>query len=496
MTSAASRRSDSFAAEMVTMARDSGFHAPRAGSSAPTSAETPSWDGAPAAGSYDPAAVDWEGLRGRLEGTLLRPDDVGFDDARKGFNPLHDDHVPAAVAQCASAADVAEAVVAAGGRVPLAARSGGHSYVGYSAPPDGLVVDLRRMSQVDATGDGSVTVGAGAPLRSVYSAVGQANRCLPAGSCFTVGIAGVTLGGGIGVLQRKFGLTCDHLTAAEAVTAGGRVLTATAAATPDLFWALRGGGGGNLSIVTSFTFATDPAPALTVFVLTFPEGKVTEILTAWQPWIAGAPREMWANFKISGGNPPSCRVAGCFVGPSTACYPLLDDLILRAGVVPTGRNIQDRDYFNGMRFFSGKPLRESFVASSRILTTPTPDPQALTRLLTGRTGTSLIFDPLGGAVADTVTAQTAFPHRDAFATAQIYASATMASEPDVTRNVAEIVAGLGALGIGGGYVNYIDPNLPDWPTAYYGPNLHRLRSIAHDYDPDHLFDFPQSLHHA
>ncbi|WP_431987163.1 FAD-binding oxidoreductase [Streptomyces griseoflavus] len=477
------------------MARGPVFHAPRAGSPAPAHAATSS-DGAPADRRHDPAAVDWEGLRGRLEGTLLRPDDVGFDDARKGFNPLHDDRVPAAVAQCASAADVAEAVVAAGGRVPLAARSGGHSYVGYSAPPDGMVIDLRRMSHVAAAEDGSVSAGAGAPLRTVYSVVGQADRCLPAGSCSTVGIAGVTLGGGIGVLQRKFGLTCDHLTAMEAVTADGRVLTVTASATPDLFWALRGGGGGNLAIVTHFIFATDPAPALTVFVLTFPAGRVTEILTAWQSWIAAAPRDMWANLRISGGSPPTCRIAGCFVGPSTTCHPLLDDLVLRAGVVPTGRTVQDRDYFSGMRFFAGKPLRESFVASSRILTTPTSDPQAVTNLFTGRTGITLIVDPLGGAVADTVTAQTAFPHREAFATAQIYASATPASEADVTHKVADVVAGLGALGIGGGYVNYIDPDLPDWPAAYYGPNLRRLRSIAQDYDPDRVFDFPQSLHHT
>lgn len=149
-----------------------------------------------------------------------------------------------------------------------------------------------------------------------------------------------------------------------------------------------------------------------------------------------------------------------------------------------------------MRFFSGKPDRESFVASSRILDAPAADPSAVVALLTGRSGMALILDALGGAVADVGAQQTAFPHRGAFATAQIYAAATAASEGEVTRGVGEVVAGLASQGIGGGYVNYIDPDLPDWPKAYYGPNLARLRSVAHDYDPDKVFDFPQALTQA
>ncbi|MFF1542341.1 FAD-binding oxidoreductase [Streptomyces sp. NPDC058291] len=460
------------------MARESTFH--------PSRAAQPTTDSSG-------AQVDWQDLSRRLHGALLRPGNPGFEDARKLFNPLHDDHVPAAVVQCESALDVSNAVLVAANRVPLAARSGGHSYPGYSAPHGGLVVDMRRMSAVSVQAEGTVTVGAGATLRDLYSALGQANRCVPAGSCFTVGVAGVTLGGGIGVLQRKFGLTCDHLLTAEIVTADGRRLTASAARTPDLFWGLRGGGGGNFGIVTEFTFSTDPAPALTVFVVGFPAGKVTEVLSAWQPWIASAPRELWANLNIAGGDPPGCRVAGCFVGPSSACGPLLDDLVSRCGVLPARRTLQDRDFFNAMRFFAGRPDRESFVASSRVLSAPASDPAAVTTLLTGRAGLALILDPLGGAVADVDVQQTAFPHRKAFATAQVYATATAASEVETAQSVAEVVAGLAALGIGGGYINYIDPALPEWPESYYGPNLGRLRSIAHDYDPDKVFDFAQGL---
>ncbi|MFG2291116.1 FAD-binding oxidoreductase [Streptomyces sp. NPDC048595] len=475
------------------MARNHLFHAPRAGTQARKAEETTTWTAARTAAVA--ANVDWAGLRQRMRGALLRPGDPGFEDARKLFNPLNDDRVPAAVAQCESVSDVREAVLTAAHRVPLAARSGGHSYVGYSAPHGGLTLDLRRMSAVNVRADGTATIGAGATLRDVYTALGQAGRCVPGGSCFTVGIAGVALGGGIGVLQRKFGLTCDHLVGAEIVTADGRSLTVSASRAPDLFWALRGGGGGNFGVVTQFTFQTDPAPALTIFKLGFPENKVPPVLTAWQPWIKEAPRELWANCNISGGTKPSCAVVGCFVGPSTACHPLLDDLIARCGVVPTKR-VEDRDYFKAMRFFSGKSERESFVASSRVLSAPAANPGAVVDLLTGRAGMSLILDPLGGAVADVGAQQTAFPHRGAFATAQIYAAATAASEAEVTHSVGEVVAKLASLGMGGGYVNYIDPALPDWPAAYYGPNLDRLRSIARDYDPDEVFGFPQALTRA
>ncbi|MDT0345735.1 FAD-dependent oxidoreductase [Streptomyces litchfieldiae] len=432
-----------------------------------------------------------------MRGDLLRPGDGGFDMARELFNPLTDDRVPAAVARCASVSDVREAVLAAGGRVPVAARGGGHSYVGYSAPPQGLAVDLRLMSGVEVLADGSAVIGAGAVLGDVYRGLAQANRCLPGGTCPTVGIAGLTLGGGIGVLQRKFGLTCDHLTAVEIVMADGTVRTVSETSSPDLFWALRGGGGGNFGIVTSFVFTTDAAPAPTVFRLRFPAGRVPQVLSGWQPWISSAPRALWANLNISGSDTaPKCSVSGCYVGPGSDCAPLLDDLERRCGVRPDSRSMQEGSYLDAMGFFSGNTGRQSFVASSRVLGRPTDDPAALVRTMEGRRGIALILDPLGGAITDVPPGGTAFPHRTAFATAQIYASATAATEAEVTRKVGEVVAGLGALGVGGGYVNYIDPALPDWAAAYYGAGLERLRSVARACDPHGVFAFPQGLTRA
>ncbi|MFC4055697.1 FAD-binding oxidoreductase [Actinomadura syzygii] len=445
--------------------------------------------------AFSGTGVDWDALRRRMRGKLLRPGDPGFDDARKLFNTLTDDHIPAAVAQCATVNDVREAVSAARTRIPVAARGGGHSYVGYSAPPGGLVIDMRRLSTVDVHKDGTASIGSGAVLEDVYRKLAAAKRCLPAGSCFSVGIAGLALGGGLGVLQRSLGLTCDRLVAAEIVTADAAVRTATADQDPDLFWALRGGGGGNLGVVTKFTFSTVPAPALTVFVLKFPAGEVRtrKVLTAWQQWISAASRKMWASLIIDSGDTPKCRVAGCFVGRGSACNPLLDDLVSRSGVTPDTRKVLERDYFQAMKFLAGGTGRETFVASSRILDAPVADPKALVALLTGRKGIALILDPLGGAVADLGVHDTAFPYRKAFATAQIYAGTTASNQAKARRNVAEVVAKMGAQGIGKGHVNYIDPALPDWPNAYYGSNLNKLRTVAHTYDPDKVFDFAQGL---
>jgi hypothetical protein len=435
---------------------------------------------------------DWTALRGKLSGKLALPGESGFTTSAHGFNTLFDGHKPAAVATCSTPEDVQACVQAGATRLPIAAKSGGHSYAGYSTPDGGLVVDVSGMSQIDVQGD-QVVIGAGARLSDVYAALSRAGRCLPAGSCPTVGIAGLTLGGGIGVLARKYGLTCDHLVSAQIVTADGELRTASADSDPDLFWALRGGGGGNFGIVTSFTFATDPAPRVTVFSLHFPSGSAAKVVGAWQQWIADAQPELWSNLTVSGGSGTPCKVGGCFVGTSSDLAPLLDDLVDKAGVSPSSRTSSAKSYLAAMQYFSGSSERQTFVASSRILSKPLADPSALTSLMSGHKGIDLLIDGLGGAVAKPAPADTAFWHRTALASIQVYSPATDESRDDATKAVAEIVAGLAAVGADGGYVNYLDPALPDWMTAYYGDNATRLRQVAKKYDPGKVFGFAQAI---
>ncbi|MFJ7906707.1 FAD-binding oxidoreductase [Kitasatospora sp. NPDC096204] len=456
------------------------------------------------------APPDWRSLRDRLGTRLVLPADPGYGTARLGYNTLNDGQRPAAVAQCVSADDVRACLdVARGHGIPIAARSGGHGYLGYGIPAQGLVIDLRRMADVVVRPDGTAEVGAGARLIEVYTALAQAGRLLPGGSCPTVGISGLALGGGIGVLTRAYGLTCDRLAAAELVTADSRLLTASPAVEPDLYWALRGGGGGNFGVVTRFTFATAPAPGLTVFVLGFPAGSVTQVLGAWQQWVAGAPPELWATCQISGGTPPGCRIVGCYVGDPGGANPLIDHLVTAAGTAPSSRTVSPEDYLGAMNFMAGcshdtlaqcHPTweggvlpRAGFVAVSRMLGPAALDPAKVTALMAGRTGVSLLFDSLGGAVGALAAGATAFPHRDSLAGAQVYAGATPLNEDRVRSTVNGIRDGLAGLGARGAYVNYIDGTLPDWGRAYYGGNLPRLKDVARRYDPDGVFAFPQSV---
>lgn len=455
---------------------------------------------------------DWSALKARLDGRLLLPEDQGYGVARLGYNELNDDRMPAAVARCTSAADVQSCLDAARGHgVPIAARSGGHGYLGYSVPDGGLVMDLRPMARVQAQSDGTVQVGAGARLIEVYAALAQAGRLLPAGSCPTVGVSGLALGGGIGVLARKYGLTCDRLVSAEVVTADSRVLTASECCEPDLYWALRGGGGGNFGVVTRFTFNTEPAPALTVFSLRFPSGSAASVVGAWQHWVADAAPELWSNCVVSGGAQPTCRVGGCYVGKEDGLNPLLDRLITAAATQPSSRSVQGKSYLDAMKYMAGcsndtiaqchptseggRLPRAAFVAVSRVLTTPL-DGERVVELMVGRSGVDLLLDSMGGAVSRLAPDATAFPHRSALATAQIYASTTTAGKAKTTASVNAVRDGLGALGATGAYVNYIDASLPDWGTAYYGGNLTRLKAVSQRYDPDQVFAFPQSVARA
>ncbi|BAW07509.1 FAD-binding oxidoreductase [Nocardia seriolae] len=451
--------------------------------------------------------VDWAALRQRLAGTLNLPSDSGYPTAKLAYNPLFDGRQPAAVAQCANASDVQACVsAAANARIPVAARSGGHSYGGYSTPDSGLVVDLGGMTGVEVKPDGTAVIGAGTRLMDVYTGLAAAGRCLPAGSCPTVGISGLTLGGGIGVLTGKYGLTCDNLISAQVVTADGTLRTASATSEPELFWALRGGGGGNFGIVTSFTFRTVAAPQLAVFQVRFPAGSLTEVLAAWQTFTKSAPDEFWSTLGISAGSPPTCRINGCYVGTESAMNTLLDKLVTATKTQPVNRYSLSKDYLSAMMYFGGcanysvQQCRpnwngggvlggESFTASSRVLTKPLSDPSRLTALRTGREGMDILLDSLSGAPARIGAKDTAFPYRGALATAQIYVGATTS---EARNAVNEVRDGLGELTGNTAFVNYIDPGLSNWASAYYGDNAVRLRGVAKHYDPNGVFTFDQS----
>src|SRR5262249_42541529 len=201
-----------------------------------------------------------------------------------------DGYRPQAVVMCSSRADVVETLrFARKSGVPTVIRAGGHSFAGRSSG-NGMVIDVSPMRSVRFA-NGLATTGAGTRLGELYDALATEGVTIPAGTCPSVGIAGLTLGGGLGNLGRMFGLTSDHLESAEIVLANGKVLESDAVRSPDLFWALRGGGAGSFGVVTRLQFRTRPALPATNFRITWAAGDHGSLIRAWQHWAPQAPDE-------------------------------------------------------------------------------------------------------------------------------------------------------------------------------------------------------------
>jgi FAD/FMN-containing dehydrogenase len=202
---------------------------------------------------------DWESLRGRIDGDVVRPGSLAYQASPRPFNARFRDVRPAAVVSCASSRDVSEASSFARRHgLELATRAGGHSFAAHSSTR-GVLVDVTPMRSVTVAG-GVARVGAGARLGEVYEALQGRDLTIPGGTCPPVGVAGLTLGGGLGILGRTYGVTSDHLIGAEIVLADGRLLECDDHHNEDLFWALRGAGAGNFGVVTTLVFRAVPAP--------------------------------------------------------------------------------------------------------------------------------------------------------------------------------------------------------------------------------------------
>jgi FAD/FMN-containing dehydrogenase len=462
-------------------------------------------------------------LAGQLKGTLLQPGDPGYAAGCALYNEVYAPD-PAAVALCAAPSDVQRCVSFARDHgVALTARSGGHSYGGYSSCP-GLVINVTPMNAVALGGVGpsgqpQASVGAGAHLIDVYSQLGGQGMLLPGGSCPTVGIAGLALGGGIGVFGRAFGLTSDQIEELTIVTADGSLVQCGPSQNEDLYWASRGGGGGNYGIVTSFQFRVRPIPAdITLFTLEWPWADAATVLDAWLRWIPLTPNELWANCHlVANGTAGSglVKVTGVFIGPVPACASALSPLTTTVGSATTYRFVGPESYLTAMMIEGGcegkpvaqcaTPVMSPFAAKSSFVSGVLPAPvvsalvsavSSLPATLPGAGG-GIVFDGYGGAINEVGATETAFVHRSAVACAQYEVTfATAPATPSAASgarawlsHLESVLAPLSS----GSYQNYIDPTLADWTQAYYGVNLPRLRQIKARRDPDDVFRFAQSI---
>ena len=436
-------------------------------------------------------ATGWEGLSTAIGGHVLLPDNPQFGAAKQVFNTNYSRAAPAAIVTPTSLADVQKAMAfAASNKLQVAPRSGGHSYTGASTANGAMVFDLRQLPggvDYDA-GSGRVTAPAATHLLELHQVLAAAGRGIPTGICPTVGAAGHALGGGLGAQSRHAGLLSDALTSATVVLPGGQAVTASAAENPDLFWGLRGGGGGNFGVITSMTFSTFPVSDVDVVNLHYPPQSFAQVLVGWQTWLKTADRNSWA---LADGTTDAtgthCRIMGTC--PAGAGSSMIAAVTKAVGLQPLRTDIQTMNYMDQVKYLAGNlnPAPLAYVGGSDVF--PTVDAGAAKGIAAAmnayppETGRMLvIMHALDGALATVAPGATAFPWRQHSALVQWYVenNGSPAAAANWLKTAHQAVQQYSA----GGYVNYLEAGQP--ASRYFGPNMAQLSAVRQKYDPNRV----------
>ncbi|MEV6306337.1 FAD-binding oxidoreductase [Actinoplanes sp. NPDC051861] len=449
-----------------------------------------------------PAPADWAALDASIDGDVETPGAAGYDVARQLNDPRFDEVRPPAVARCVSSADVSEVVrFARRMRIPVVTRGGGHSYVGASVAAAGVVIDLRGIEEVRADrGSATAEIGGGARLGDVYERLGAAGLAIPSGSCGSVGIGGVTLGGGIGMGASAYGLTCDAVTGAEVVGADGRVRSVDAGRERDLFWALRGGGGGQFGVVTRWRMRAYRTGTVGTFVLTYPWTDARRVAAGWQERLLKAGDETWSacQFASDDRGRLSVRINGVVFDGDPADEAA--EIARAVGREPATTKLDSRPHLDVLRDRAGEADRATELVGSEIFrhVLPAAGIAALLavverRARDGRPGLAK-FKRMTGAVGRVNPAATAFPWRGVHTMLQWLVTPGASDAATVRDGYAWIESGHRAVRkwSAGRYVNYLEPS-PAVLPRYYGANFARLRWIRTAADPHGLFRSPYAL---
>jgi FAD/FMN-containing dehydrogenase len=432
-------------------------------------------------------------LAPRLDGDLLVPGSPGFGAAWRPARAPEREVEPLAVVRCASVRDVVRTLEHAGD-LHVVPRSGGHCFAGRSST-SGIVLDVSALHGVDVDPEGRATIGGGALLAHVYDALHAAGRAVPGGCRPTVGVAGLTLGGGLGLLGRRHGLTCDRLVGAQIVLADGRVVACDGEHEADLFWALRGAGGGQFGIVTSLVFETVPEPVLTRFELDWPSGAAEDLVDRWQRWAPDAPPQITADLTLLAEPDRADRVLvfGAAVADARRTAELLAPLTGR--LAPTTAELKQGLAYRDLKVsFAGLDAEDTAtVWSSRSEYVDELPAAVLADLVAAfrcdrpsGAHRALNLTALGGAYDEVAPDATAYAHRGRRFLLEHVAHSDRAWL-DRSWQIAHVA------GTGGVYPNFPDQALTEPLRAYHGDHLARLREVKRRYDPDRRFHFPQSL---
>jgi FAD/FMN-containing dehydrogenase len=461
-----------------------------------------------------PGNPNWQELEKMLGpgSRLYLPKEPKFPSLAQPWNLRYEDRKPMGIVSCATAKDVKAALLwAQDNHMPLAARAGGHNYAGYSTTT-GLLISVRPMSEVTALPGKRLRIAGGATNGDVAKAgAGKTNLYVPGGRCVGVGIAGLTLGGGLGFNDRKWGLTCDNLVETEVVLADGRIVRANGTDRPDLFWACRGGAGSNFGINTSFVYnAVDVSQTTaTFFRLTFHPRDGVEVMKIVQEGLLARDHDNNLDIRIEFENPGTGRdnvnvaVLGQYLGDDSATRTKLGAL-LKMG--PAEQSIEQLGFWAAQEKLSMVSEHET-VASKSLVPAKWLPAETVKEIVewtlrwephrAGNSGYVTLF-AMGGKAGEPRPADTAFPHRGATFVIDVGTSWHPETKPEAVKHLLAQTRTIHGrlskeLNTSAAYVNFPDPDLTDWHTAYYGNNYSRLTQIKAEYDPHQVFRYDQGI---
>ncbi|WP_326958160.1 MULTISPECIES: FAD-binding oxidoreductase [unclassified Arthrobacter] len=452
-------------------------------------------------------ASNFDGLREQVRGQVITSGDAGYDEARTVQNGMIDKR-PAAVVRVSQVADVIASVnFARDHSLAVAVRGGGHSGPGYGTADDALVIDFAgtRGVRVDPASRTARTE-AGATWADFNHATHAFGLATTGGIVGSTGVSGLTLGGGIGYLNRKYGLSCDNLLSADVVTAEGKFLTAREGENDDLFWALRGGGG-NFGVVTSLEFQLHPVDMVHAGIIIYPLEHAETVAKFYREQLAAAPEEFGAFLAFHQGPPvpflpeewhgkPVCIVVGMWTGDpaegQARWQPFLDAAPVAGSMVgpmpyPALNSAFDGMYPKGLlaywkaAFLS--ELNDGIIDVHLDFARRVPTVQTAVHLY-----------PIDGAVHQVGAADTAFPNRSARFSPVI--ACHWQDPADTAANIAwvrDYAAALQPYSETAGYINFMDGDDQGRVAENYGPNYARLREAKAKYDPQNLFHVNQNI---
>ncbi|MGZ9073216.1 MAG: FAD-binding oxidoreductase [Rhodoplanes sp.] len=439
-----------------------------------------------------------EEFRLRFRGEVIPPDDAAYDTARRIWNASVDRR-PGMIARCSGAADVVDAVnFARENGLLVAVRGGGHNVGGRALCDDGMVIDLSRMRgiHVDAK-NRTARVQAGATLGDVDRETHLFGLAVPAGVVSETGIAGLTLGGGVGWLVRKYGLTCDNVLSFDIVTAEGKLLTASAEDNGDLFWALRGGGG-NFGVVPSFEYRLHPVSTVLGGMIVYPRDQAIEVLRFYRTFTQSAPEELtaYAGLLHTPDGMPAVAVVACYCGDLVGGEhalkplrefgsPLLD--ALQPMPFPQMQSLLDGAFPAGNHnYWKSTFLRELSDEAIDVLVEHAN--RATSQL------TAVVIEYYGGAASRVGVSETAFAHREAQYDVGILTQWTDPGESqrhiEWTRSLADALRPYSS---GAYLLNFLDEEGDDTIRAAFGENYRRLVEVKNKYDPTNFFRLNQNI---